>query len=165
MSSTVTPWKIPQHPHYHLKWRLLFLTNVFLACFLRHTVSWLFIRHTLLEVMQSNTESWNNPNLHGGYNVLLMLLNSGVDLTLRAFLEIVLWGPSQFPRTQGDVFKLLVLYNQQSITQRYSIYSHKGLWKPLNIRIKKCWNQWILDTLVINLSFQLWNALRAVCNI
>ncbi len=31
----------------------------------------------------------------------------------------------KFPRAQGDVFKFLVLSNQQSKTQRYSYYRRK----------------------------------------
>ncbi len=46
---------------------------------------------------------------------------------------------SQLPRAQGDVFKGLVLFDQQSKTQRYSVFSDiKRSRKSFHVR---SWNQ------------------------
>lgn len=35
--------------------------------------------------------------------------------------------PSQFPKAQVDIFKCLALFDQQSTTQRYSVFSSRRL--------------------------------------
>lgn len=45
--------------------------------------------------------------------------------------------PSQFPRTESDVFKCLILFDRQLQTKRHSVYSHIRWRKAANPHIKE----------------------------